>query len=116
MLADKKMTKAELLEICVKLGKSRQTIERQINYMLEDGKLEQTSEGLLFLPNPSDYYFVVLYGKGTILARWVALMIPTSILAYVFTHFSIEITQFLTVLLLLMSIGFFVDLKLHRIF
>lgn len=116
MLEDKKMTKAELLEVCAKLGRSRETVERQIRYMLADKTLCETREGLLYLHNPRRYYYVVLYGKGTILARWFALTIPTSVLAYFFTYINMQATQFLIVLLLLMSIGFLVDLRLHRIF
>jgi len=116
MLEDKKMSKAELIEMCAKLGKSPETVERQIRDALRVRFLGETTEGLLFLQNPQKYYYVVLYGKGTILARWFILMIPTSIVAYLFTYLNMGITQFLTILLLLMSVGFFVDLKLHRIF
>lgn len=116
MLEDKKVSKTELLEICAKLGKSRETVERQIRYMLAEKVLGETPEGLLYLHNPRKYYYIVLYGKGSILARWFALMIPTSVLAYAFTFVNLGITQFLTVCLLAMSIGFLVDLRLHRIF
>jgi len=110
-----KATKQELINNLREIGgdpRSSETIERMIRYMKSDGILEEDN-GLLMLKNPKQYQFVIRWIRGNILDRWVAISIPISILAFIFSFLDLTICQFLLILTVIIIILWTIDEALH---